>query len=433
MENLEITGLNITSNTYLNVNELSEVVTTDIQKRVNGNNLGSLGEFHELGKLLASDPGASDYFSISVAVSDTRIVVGAHGEDTNGDSAGAAYIFDIKGNFLRKIQASDAKASAYFGSAVAVSDTKIVVSAYLDNTGSSQTGSAYLFDINGNEIAKLTASDKASSDYFGRSVAVSDTRVYVGANGEDTTYLGAGKIYIYDFVGKEISNFQANDPKEYAGLGGSMAVSGNMLVIGAAGDDTLADAAGAAYIFDLNGNQLTKLLPLYPEAGGEFGYAVDISDNTIVISSKYETIDGNANSGAVYVYDREGNFINKIPSPDGVNSYFGNNVACNNNIIVVGSHNIGNGAAYIYDINGNNLARVIGSDTATASYFGEYLDITNSTIVIGDTRENEAASSAGAAYVFNQSILPSTTSIVAGAQTSSVTYANVIDEVYKLS
>ena len=70
-------------------------------------------------KITASDGAASDYFGISVAVGSGRIVVGAHFDDDNGSDSGSAYIFDLDGNQLTKITASDGAANDLFGYSVA--------------------------------------------------------------------------------------------------------------------------------------------------------------------------------------------------------------------------------------------------------------------------------------------------------------------------
>ena len=101
------------------------------------------------------------------------------------------------GQQLKKIQASDAEANDYFGYSVAVSDTRIVVGTSYEDTGGTDAGSAYIFDIDGNQLAKINASDAEGGDYFGWSVAVSGTRIVVGAYGEDTTDLDAGSAYIF--------------------------------------------------------------------------------------------------------------------------------------------------------------------------------------------------------------------------------------------
>src|SRR5207249_2007527 len=62
------------------------------------------------------------------------------------------------------------------------------------------TGSAYVFFRTGvawNQEAKLTASDAASEDYFGWSVAVSGDTVVAGAIRDDAKGVDAGAAYIY--------------------------------------------------------------------------------------------------------------------------------------------------------------------------------------------------------------------------------------------
>ena len=129
----------------------------------------------------SSDAYAGDKFGYSIAVSDTSIVVGAPYGDTPATDGGTVYIFDIDGNQIRKIQASDAEANDHFGWSVAVSDTRIVVGALMEDTTISSAGSAYIFDIDGNQLAKIQASDAAMDNQFGKSVAVSDARIVIGA------------------------------------------------------------------------------------------------------------------------------------------------------------------------------------------------------------------------------------------------------------
>ena len=161
---------------------------TDLKKTYGYSVIGE-----QVKKILASDAATGDQFGYSVAASNTRIVVCAPYEDTTGSDAGSAYIFDINGKQFRKIQANDAAANDYFGSAVAVSDTRIVVGAYGEDTTASDAGSAYIFDIYGNQLAKIQASDAAAGDNFGGStfggsaVAASNTRIVVGSWSEDTT------------------------------------------------------------------------------------------------------------------------------------------------------------------------------------------------------------------------------------------------------
>jgi len=146
-------------------------------------------------KITASDAADYDYFGYSVAVGSGRIVVGAYRNADNGSFSGSAYIFDLDGNQLAKITASDGASGDFFGSSVAVGSGRIVVGAY----GDDDNGSAYIFDLDGNQLAKITASDGASDDYFGHSVAVGSGRIVVGAYYSDNNNKpDSGSAYIYE-------------------------------------------------------------------------------------------------------------------------------------------------------------------------------------------------------------------------------------------
>src|SRR6056300_1475613 len=82
-------------------------------------------------KITASDGAANDRFSRwSVAVGCDRIVVGAYGDDDNGTDSGSAYIFDLDGTQLAKITASDGAGGDLFGESIAIGSGRIVVGAY---------------------------------------------------------------------------------------------------------------------------------------------------------------------------------------------------------------------------------------------------------------------------------------------------------------
>ena len=56
---------------------------------------------------------------------------------------------------------------------------------------------SYIFDLDGNQLAKITASDAAASDFFGRAVAVGSGRIVTGAYGNDDNGSNSGSAYIY--------------------------------------------------------------------------------------------------------------------------------------------------------------------------------------------------------------------------------------------
>ena len=135
-------------------------------------------------------------FGRSVAVSATRIVCGT-ADDRILQNVGSINIFDINGNEIADITAPDGAYTDFFGKAVAISDTAIVVGASYDDDKGSSSGSAYIYDINGNYQTKITAPDGAGYDHFGASVAISDTAIVVGALKDDDKGDGSGSAYIW--------------------------------------------------------------------------------------------------------------------------------------------------------------------------------------------------------------------------------------------
>ena len=83
-----------------------------------------------------------------------------------------------------------------FGSSVAISGTRVVVGAPSDDTGAFDAGSAYVYDLSSGTptmpVATLNKPVPAVQDYFGSSVAISDKRVVVGAPADDTGGSDAG-------------------------------------------------------------------------------------------------------------------------------------------------------------------------------------------------------------------------------------------------
>jgi len=85
----------------------------------------------------------------------------------------------------------------YFGISVAVDSNTVVVGAF-DYNGA-QFGSAYVYRFDGSDWieTKLTASDGSTSDNFGNSVAVSGEIVVVGSAYDDDNGTDSGSAYIY--------------------------------------------------------------------------------------------------------------------------------------------------------------------------------------------------------------------------------------------
>eukprot|EP01043_Picozoa_sp_COSAG02_P008854 COSAG02_NODE_290_length_25531_cov_75.132392_22_plen_219_part_01 len=164
----------------------------------------------------------------------------------------------------QQLLASDGARSDRFGSSVAISGEVAVVGAiYDDNAGGDYAGAAYIFvrDAAGSgawtESQQLLASDGAGGDYFGSSVAISGEVAVVGAYRDDNAggdYAGAAYIFVRDAAGSgawtESQKLLASDGAGGDVFGYSVAISGEVAVVGALQDNNAGGIdAGAAYIF----------------------------------------------------------------------------------------------------------------------------------------------------------------------------------------
>ena len=220
-----------------------------------------------------------------------------------------------------QLTASDGEQSDWFGWYVALSGNTALVAAVLDDVeGIAEAGSAYVFQWDGSqwvEEAKLTASDGEAFDRFGISVALDGDVAVVGAWWDDVEgIIDAGSAYVYRRDGGEWveeAKLTASDGAEGANFGFSVSVDGNKALVGAILDDPggVVDA-GSAYLYQWNGVQWvehSKLTASDGEAGDEFGVSVSLSTVTgisALVGARYDDVEGVADAGSAYAYYWDG-------------------------------------------------------------------------------------------------------------------------------
>jgi hypothetical protein len=152
-----------------------------------------------IAKITADDRAVDDLFGQSVAINKGIAVIGAPGNDDNGEDSGAAYVFDsATGQQLSKLLPNDGSAGDGFGTSVAISGTIAVIGAPNDNDNGLKSGSAYLFDTTtGEQVAKLLPSDGFGRDFFAWSVAICDNTAIVGSLEDDDNGFQSGSAYIF--------------------------------------------------------------------------------------------------------------------------------------------------------------------------------------------------------------------------------------------
>jgi hypothetical protein len=249
--------------------------------------------------VVASDGAIDDRFGTSVAVSGDLAAVGAFDAKV-GDNyqQGAVYVFakgDGAWTETQKLVASDGAGMANFGAAVSIADGDILVSAIGANVGgNSNQGAVYVFANEGGawtETQKLAASDGGSGDAFGNAIAASGGVALVGAKG--ATVSGQtlqGKVYVFASSAGTWSEQQilvADDGASNDLFGASLAIDGEVAIVGAPTLTYNFLHAGFAYVFRNDGGtwtQAQKLLPAETAIGDQFGYAVGLAGDTALIT-----------------------------------------------------------------------------------------------------------------------------------------------------
>jgi len=244
----------------------------------------------EQAKLLASDGAADDRFGRSVSISGDYAIIGAHYDDDNGEHSGSAYVFNRSGSAWTeqaKLLASDGAASDYFGHSVSIDGEYAIVGAFGDDDNGEHSGSAYIFKRDGTawtEQAKLLASDGAADDLFGHSVSISGDYAIIGAYYDDDNGDWSGSAYIFKRDGTawtEQAKLLASDGAEMEMFGCSVSIDGEYAIIGAYYDDDNGAISGSAYLFSKLDPNAPEAPTIIGETDGEAGVEYEYTFSTI--------------------------------------------------------------------------------------------------------------------------------------------------------
>ena len=267
-------------------------------------------------KLTAADTAADDAFGQSIALSGDTVVIGAPHDDDKGNDSGSVYVFTRSGTTWSqqvKLTAADGAEGDVFGISIAFSGDTIVIGADLNDEKALNAGAVYVFTGSGSswsQQAKLTAADGAETDIFGVRVALSGDTVLISARRDDDNVMGidAGSAYVFTRTGttwQQQVKLTASDGATDDRFGRSVALVGETAVIGAMFQDDKGDNSGSAYVFTRSGStwsQQAKLTAADGAAGDVFGWSVALSGDTAVIAATRNDDKGNE-SGSAYVFE----------------------------------------------------------------------------------------------------------------------------------
>ncbi len=275
------------------------------------------GTWSQTSKITADDGAGGDEFGHSVALDAGVAVIGAWGG--GGGNSGTAYVFEQQADGTwsqtAKLTADDGDSEDHFGTSTALDAGVAVIGAYLDDDNGSASGSAYVFeqqaDGTWSQTTKLTADDGASDDRFGWSVALDGGVAVIGAYYDDDNGTISGSAYVFEQQGdgtwSQTTKLTANDGASSDWFGWSVALDADVVVIGASLDDDNGSESGSAYVFEQQADgtwlQTVKLTADDGVDNGRFGHSVAL-DAGVAMVGAYRNDNNGSNSGSVYVYGK---------------------------------------------------------------------------------------------------------------------------------
>ncbi|HEX9094372.1 MAG TPA: FG-GAP repeat protein, partial [Coriobacteriia bacterium] len=275
------------------------------------------GVWSQQAKVTASDETTSDEFGRSVSLSGDTLVVASPYADPMGSESGAAYIFKRSTTGVwsqqAKLTGSDEATSDQFGGSVWLSNGTVVAGSTGGDGLAAGSGAAYVFTVSATGVwsqqAKLTASDGAADDQFGESVSLSGDTAVVGAPSDDDAGASSGSAYVFTRSAgawSQKAKLTASDAAAGDGFGKwSIAIRDDIILAGAYEDDDMGVDSGSAYVFQRSmgvWSQLAKITALDGSANDHFGAMVAASADTLVLSADLDTTPAGVAAGSVYVY-----------------------------------------------------------------------------------------------------------------------------------
>lgn len=254
--------------------------------------------WNEVDKVVPVDAGEQDKFGWNVAMSDEYAIITAYEDDNNGTDSGSAFVFERDGRSLTEVSTLRPDTVAEldrFGISVAMSGDYAVIGASDDDDDGNNSGSAYVFELTGGawtEVSQLRADDADIRDRFGRAVAVDEGTIVVGSYRDDDNGDASGSAYVFGRSSggewTQTSKLTASDGAVLDHFGRAVAIDGSYLIVGADQNDEGGEDAGAAYVFELNGSTWTEVTKLTANSSDDtsgFGYTAAMNDDLAVLGA----------------------------------------------------------------------------------------------------------------------------------------------------
>jgi len=367
-------------------------------------------------------PISSNNFGSAVSIQNNRLIVGAQQAIVDSSRKGSVTIYEYNTatnvwDFFDQIVAADGKSSDYFGDVVGLSSNRIIVGAPLSDDNGSQSGSAYIFDLDGSwQQTQKVVTQGAADDNFGYAVSMDGSRALIGAPFDGENGSRSGAAYIFDYVnGQWSQSVKLLASVSDLNFGSAVSLSGNRALIGA--NRISAVSSGSAYIFDFDGSTWNETVILDSALlSDEFAISVSLSGDRALVGASSDNGE-DSQSGSVYVFEKllsGWQQTDKLIDNNGVRfDNFGGSVSLLGDRALVGALSKDDeingisraGAAFIYDYDSTNdvwvETKLQVPDPNSADFFGSSVDLDNNRAIVGARNGFGVSSQTGSAYIFD--------------------------------
>lgn len=267
--------------------------------------------WNRVARLELPDGAAFDFFGSAVAIDGDTALIGAPGHDAVAIDAGAAVLYrrgEEGWQEQARLRPGELEEGSRFGAAVALTGDLAVVAAPDGGTG----GVVHLFERRDGawvSAGRLAPDELVEGDAFGGAVATDGSSVVVGARFATIEHDQQGVAYLFerhDEGWRQTARWSAEDAGRRDAFGYSVAVRGDLALIGAPRHDAGGDDAGAVFAYRRDGDVWTSagtLARATPDVYDEFGSALAMNQRTVFVGVPYDVLDGAENdTGSVVVY-----------------------------------------------------------------------------------------------------------------------------------
>ena len=265
-------------------------------------------------------------FGYAVAVSNDVAAVGAMYDDTLYKNGGSVSLYSRdatsgKWGYLKQMF-SDEKYNR-LGRSLAFSGDTLIAGAIFGATDAVGAGSIYIYERNldgennwGQRMEVLSPGPATVADGFGCSVAIDGDTVVVGAASSGVLGEGAGLAYIFERNLGGTDNWglgttlQSPAPVVHGGFGESVAIQGNVVVVGEIGGRRDTVESGLVHMFERheggenNWGVVRTISTMDTNAGDDFGASVDLQGNLLAVGAPWNDV-VKANAGSVFVFQKD--------------------------------------------------------------------------------------------------------------------------------